>query len=300
MQRPEGGVPVKSPTFLTGFKQSLKKPCAEELIDLVFYRPLAFFFVKLLLPLPITPNQISFLAMACGIAGGLFFAGGTPRYWMAGGLLYGLSNILDCCDGMVARLKKNGALTGRIVDGMVDYIASLSVYIGLGIGLSKAVFAKSIVLPFSPWILIVLAVASHAAHAVFSDKYRNGYLTLKKPKPAGAETEKEQFIRELDRLNQMPGNLFDRMLIKTYLGYLSLQTGKTGSKHFNKEPVRPQHFSALQAVLWNVIGPSTHISFLILATCLFNPMIYFAFVIGFANLWMIMIFVLQLLVKKYR
>jgi hypothetical protein len=87
------------------------------------------------------------------------------------------------------------------------------------------------------------------------------------------------------------------MLITTYLWYLNLQSGRTGSKHVMKKPNRPQHFSAFQAVLWNMIGPSTHISFLILAACLFNPMIFFAFVIGFSNLWMAWLFLLQFLIR---
>ena len=280
--------------FLTEFRKSLKNPWAEELVDLVFYRPLAFLLVKLLFPFPITPNQISLLAMMCGIAGGLFFALGSSRYWVVGGLLYGLSNILDCCDGMVARLKKNGTLTGRIVDGMVDYSTSLAVYVGLGIGLSKAVFAGTVILPCNPWILILLAAASHAAHAVFSDKYRNGFLNLKKPEPISAGTEQEQFVRELDRLKQIKAHVFDRTLIKTYVWYLNLQAGKFDSSRLNKKPVRPQRFSAFNAALWNLIGPSTHISFLILSAFLFNPMLFFIFVIGLANFWMVILFFLQI------
>jgi phosphatidylglycerophosphate synthase len=279
--------------LIAEFKKSLKNPWAEEAVDLVVFRPLAFLLVKLFLPLPITPNQISLLAMALGIAGGFFFAGGSPRYWIIGGLLYGLSNILDCCDGMVARLKKNGTITGRIVDGMVDYVSSLSVYVGFGIGLSKAVSANSVVLPCNPWILISLAMLSHAAHAVFSDKYRNGYLNLKKP--VSAETERDQFIGELDRLKKIKGHALDRTLIKTYLWYAHVQTGKI---RYGQKPIRPERFSALKAILWNLIGPSTHISFLLGAACFFKPMIYFIFVIGFANVWMITIFLAQLLEKK--
>lgn len=293
MQRHEGNATVKAPSFATSFKQSLKDPCAEELVDLAIFRPLAFLFVKLLLQLPITPNQISLLAMACGIAAGISFTGGGLIHFFIGGALYGLCNILDCCDGMVARLKKNGTLTGRIVDGIVDYIASLSVYMGLGIGLSHAVFAKSIYLPCNSWVLIALAIISHAAHAVFSDKYRNGYLNLKRIIPVTAETEQRQFMHELDSLSKMKGHRFDRALIKVYLWYLNLQKGKTRQK-----PEQPHQFNARSAVLWNVIGPSTHIFFLILASCLYRPMIYFAFVIGFANLWMIVIFLLQLAKNK--
>ncbi len=45
-----------------------------------------------------------------------------------------LYNIIDCSDGQLARLKKNGTHTGRIIDGSADYITAAFVFIGLGIG----------------------------------------------------------------------------------------------------------------------------------------------------------------------
>jgi len=276
---------VKKPVFFIEFKQSLKNFWAEELIDLALFRPLAFLLVKILAPLPITPNQISLAAMICGIAGGCAFAGGSRRLFIIGGLLYGFSTILDCCDGMIARLKKNGTLTGRIVDGLVDYVTSASVYIGLGIGLSKARFAGALSLPFNPWLLVLLACASHAIHAVLSDKYRNGFLNQMKPTPLRGETERAQFSRELERLKSGEGHGFDRALIRIYLLYLQLQTGKAREKAITIKNTRVPRFSAIKALLWNIIGPSTHVTFLIAAAFLFNFMVYFIFVIGFCNIW---------------
>ena len=291
MQRSES---VKKPAFFIEFKQSLKNPWAEELIDLALFRPLAFLLVKILAPLPITPNQISFAAMLCGIAGGCAFAGGSPRFFIIGGLLYGFSTILDCCDGMIARLKKTGTLTGRIVDGLVDYVTSASVYIGLGIGLSKARFVGALSLPFNPWLLVLLACASHAIHAILSDKYRNGFLSQMKPTPLQDETEQAQFGRELERLKNGADHGFDRALIRIYLWYLRLQTGKAREKTISVQSARDPRFSAIKTLLWNIIGPSTHITFLIAAAFLFNPMVYFIFVIGFCNIWSAGLFMMEI------
>ena len=91
---------MKQHSMVAEFKNSLKNPCAEELIDLFFYRPLAFIFVKSTMALPLTPNRVSVLAMVAGIAAGISLAGGAGKHFLLGGLLFGLSNVLDCADGV--------------------------------------------------------------------------------------------------------------------------------------------------------------------------------------------------------
>ena len=273
------------------FRDSLKSPWAEEAIDLVFYRPLAFLFVKLLLRLPVTPNQISLGAMAAGIAGGVFFAGGDRSGFVLGALLYGLSNVLDCCDGMIARLKKNGTPTGRIVDGLVDYVTAVAVYAGFGVGLSKAALCGTLHLPYgcNAWILMIAAGASFAAHAMLSDKYRNMFIEQLRRAGEPAEDEIAKFTAELGRLRALQRRGFDTLLIRIYLKYLRMQ----GRVH-PAALTNPTRISAATVVLWNCIGPSTHISFLITAAIFFKPALFFIYVIGAANVWMISLFLLQL------
>ena len=259
------------------FRDSIKNFWAEELVDLALYRPLAFIFVKCVAPLPLTPNQVSALVMAAGIAAGFFFAGGTPRDFLAGGLLFGLSNVLDCADGMIARLRKNGTKTGRIVDGLVDYVASGAVYIGFGVGLTKAAQAGSVHLPCGAWVLMVLAVVSTILHSISSDNYRNAFVRQCAGKTAVDDDERRVFSEELARLQGLKGHLFDKTLTRIYLKYLSIQKGKT-----QPSPV----VSKSSVVRWNLIGPSTHITFVIVSALLYRPSIFFIYTIGAANLWM--------------
>ncbi|MDD5673458.1 MAG: CDP-alcohol phosphatidyltransferase family protein [Chitinivibrionales bacterium] len=280
---------MKQASWLAEFKKSLKNPFAEELVDLAVYRPLAFVFVKLLLPLPVTPNQITMLAMIAGITGGILLAAGGRLDFAVGALMYGLANVLDCCDGMIARLKNNGTKTGRIIDGAVDYITSAAAYIGLAIGLSKAVEHGNLHLPVNPWLLVLAAAISTALHAIFSDACRNSFLNQQRPFPPNAEDELHGFRAELNRLNQHKGFTVDKFLIKVYLVYLRIQSGKT------PRPVSADSgpVSRVSVMLWNLIGPSTHISFFILAALLYKPAIFFVFVIVAANIWMVLLLVLK-------
>jgi phosphatidylglycerophosphate synthase len=278
---------VKPTGFFADYTRALKNPLAEEIIDLILFRPLGYLCVKMFLPFPITPNQVSCLAMAFGIAAGIFLSHGTPASVMTGGILYGLSNILDCSDGMLARIKKNGSPTGRIVDGVVDYITGAAVYIGLGIGLSKAVNGGILHLPFNAWLLVVVAAASTGIHAVLSDKYRNAYLDRKRPASDRPVNDLEKFSSELVRLRGMKGKLIDKSMISLYLGYLRLQEGRASKSR----PTNPVHVTPAKVIVWNLIGPSTHIVFFLAAAVFFKPMILFTAVAGCANIWMIALLV---------
>jgi phosphatidylglycerophosphate synthase len=285
------------PSLIAQYKSSLKNPFAEELIDLAFFRPLAFLFVKVTEPLPLTPNFVSLLAMVVGIGAGIEMAGGTAAAFALGAILFGLSNIFDCSDGMIARLKKNGTKTGRIVDGMVDYIASGAVYIGFAIGMTRAVRYGALHLPFNPWILMLAAVASTILHSISSDYYRNAF--IRQERPGGVDEDEFRLMAdELARLKTEKGHIVDKLLISIYLRYLAIQKSKCSRVSPSPSSERRQAVTPLQAMLWNLIGPSTHITFVILAAATDRPAIFFIFAIGAANAWMVGLFFLQVIILK--
>src|SRR5437867_5653206 len=89
--------------FSLQYRQSLKMPEAEELLDLVFYRPLAFLVVKAIYPLRITPNQVTMLSLGAGFVAAFYFSLGGFLAWTWGPISYAVANILDCADGQLAR-----------------------------------------------------------------------------------------------------------------------------------------------------------------------------------------------------
>ena len=137
-------------TLLQQYKASIKDISIEQPLHLYFFRSIAFVVVKLFYRFPLTPNQISFLSMIAGIAGGIFFFFGDSKSFLYGGLLCGFAYVLDCVDGMIARLKKTGTPYGRIIDGVGDYVNSVAVFTGFGIGLARSGYE----LPASPYLLV--------------------------------------------------------------------------------------------------------------------------------------------------
>ena len=140
------------------YRRSLKMPEAEEIFDLLFYRPVAFLLVKVLILLPITPNQVTMLSLIAGCVAAWYFSVATGTALILAAVWYAVANILDCSDGQLARLQKSGTPLGRLVDGVADYISSLAIFAGIGIGLSASWD--------NVWGLVVLAGVSSALHAI--------------------------------------------------------------------------------------------------------------------------------------
>ncbi len=281
--------------ILKEFKRSLKHIVFDETLTLYILRPIAFIFVKLLYKTNVTPNQVSFMVMIVGIISAFFFSWGTHLGFILGGSLYFLALVLDCVDGMIARLKKTGTAVGRIIDGFADYFVGVVVYVGMGIGFDKGII--DICLPFDHWWLLVISAVSHIVHAMIVDYYRVEFMAHGLGKVTSVNDEKRKFAEELERIKDQRGKWLDKSLIAIYLGYSRLQLFKMDrDEHYD----RKEYFQAnkLLIKLWFWIGPTAHIFVLIIAAILFRPIIFFSYTIGVANLYMIVLWIVQVRVKN--
>ena len=278
------------------YKKSLKHMVFDETLTLYILRPIAFIFVKLLYPTSITPNQVSLMSIVVGMMSGYFFSRGDVTSYFIAGILYFFCLVLDCVDGMIARLKKNGTPVGRIVDGFADYIVGISVYVGLAIGFSKGIVSIDF-WPYHPTILLWIAAASHIFHAMIVDYYRVEFMSHGLGKVTSVWDERKIFLDEMDRIKHMPGKWLDKILIAVYLGYSRLQIFRLNEKeHYNKKAY--YNSNKLLILLWFWIGPTAHVFVLIIAAILFRPVVYFAFTIGLANLYMLVLWIIQVKIKQ--
>ena len=276
------------------YKTSLKDTSVEEVVDLFFFRPIAFIIVKLIYRFPITPNQVSVLSMVVGIISGVFYAMGDKKSFLYAGLFYALSHLLDCCDGMIARMKKIGTPIGRIIDGWADYTTSTAVFVGLMIGLHHGSFQLPV---SSPLLLIIPAAFSLAIHCIIVDHYRREFMAHGLGKTNTIREDLQLFSTELKKLRKVKGKYLEKILIISYLGYTKLQLKKSVEKR--KYP-KDKYYKSNKPLLhlWNWIGLATHISILIVATFLYDPMIFFYYVIVLANGWMLIVVIIQVRTNK--
>jgi len=253
-------------TMLQEYKKALKSLAVEEVFDLIFYRPVAFLFVKLIYRTPITPNQLTILSVFLGLFGGTCYAFGTPSAYLLGGVFYLLYNIIDCSDGQLARLQQSGTRIGRILDGVADYIVSVAAYVGIGIG-----YASGSAHPVLLWCLTAVAGFGNAVQSGLLDLYRNRFLDIALGRVSILEDEQHAFEQEFEQLKQQKGFLFQKSVIWIYLQYSSVQrrlTSRTGGgeEQFKVDPSLYVRKNRILIHLWTYLGPTTQWTLLIVCS----------------------------------
>jgi phosphatidylglycerophosphate synthase len=93
-------------------------------------RPPAAVLVYLFRNTPLTPNQVTFLAtLVCAGAGAIIALTPGSWFWLViGALVFELSFVLDCVDGMLARLRKHASPVGHLLDFLMDELKATMIY----------------------------------------------------------------------------------------------------------------------------------------------------------------------------
>ena len=130
----------------------------------------------------ITPNAMTLVSLAIGLAAAPFFLSSAPGWQLAGALLFLLHSILDGCDGEIARLKFLESPGGAALDFWGDNAIHVAVFGCMGVGWSLSAH--------SAWPLAVgaLAVASTLAAAFVEAPRMVLPSAAAPPRSAGAKT----------------------------------------------------------------------------------------------------------------
>ena len=267
------------------YKKSLKSAEAEEILDLLIYRPIAFVIVKLIYRLPITPNQITYAALVTGLISAFEFAQGTPSGFLAGAMWYVAANVLDCSDGMLARLQKSGTPLGRLVDGVVDWATSVAIFLGLGLGMS-AYFGSELY-----WLLAIAAGVLSGYHAMVFDKRQQEYISTARGERNFIKRESEKVEFELHKSS----NPIRKFFLSLYARYLKAQEGnsheETSAIHYEPAVYRQHNMSIMR--WWTWLGPTTNRSMLIATGIVARPDWFCWCVIFPLNVYLIFLFAWQ-------
>lgn len=267
----------------------------EEVFDLFFYRPLAFLLVKTVYCTSITPNQLTITAICIGIIAGFMYAGG-PDYYIYGAICFALYNIIDCSDGQLARIKKNGTHAGRIVDGLADYISTAAVFIGIGIG-GMADHGDHASLW---WFLLVITAASNVVQSALVDYYRNRFLDYVLQRKSTFEEDYQSFVDEYNSIKDQKGKWLDKMIIRSYFKYSAMQRRLVGKKKkeklFKASPHEYYKRNKTAMRFWVLIGPTSQITAQMICSAYNRMDIFFwLMLVGFNSialiLWLIQYYI---------
>lgn len=284
--------------WITEYKSSLKMVEIEELLDLIFYRPLAFLIVKSVYHTRITPNHLTFAAIIMGITGGFFYSFGTDVSCILGALFYMLFNILDCSDGQLARLKGNGKPIGRIIDGIADLIAAVAIYTGIAIGFANNSNQFPLML-----ILLALSGMSIIIQEALVDYYRTRFLDYVLERKSTLAEGNDEFRNEYETLKNQKGKWIDKTILFIYLKYSEIQrklaVKRKGEKMFR---ITAQDYLRKNRIIirfWVLMGPTAKITILILCSIFHRFDVFFWIVLGGFNILAIVLSIIQHHIDKY-
>jgi hypothetical protein len=92
-------------------------------------RPPAAIVVWALRDTPVTPNQITFASAVIAAGACAMFATLPGWAWLIiGALVFELSFVLDCADGMLARLRKSASPLGHLLDFLMDELKAMLLF----------------------------------------------------------------------------------------------------------------------------------------------------------------------------
>ena len=182
----------------------------EEMFDLLVTRPLAGRVVQVLIPTPVSANQVTAMGAVLGILAGILIAQGTAAAagWAAAGLLACM--VLDCADGQLARARGGGSHFGRLLDGASDYAVAIALHLGMWTQLANegVLFRNHTLDGWGLFAWILLAGFSMILHAGIFDYRKQWFL-------AHLRTEQSSH-NSLDELKQEVKE-FDNLFVKTFL-----------------------------------------------------------------------------------
>jgi len=234
------------------YKSTLKPGAVETPLDLLFFRPCAYLFVRLALPTPLSANGMTILGILVGLFGAsLFRLTDRPHIILASALTL-LYAVLDCADGQLARARGTSSRFGRILDGMSDYIVGTA----SGIAISMHLYATH----GRPAIwLAVGGLSSVILQGTLFDYFKNRYLAL------SASTYREgndlaETRAALDEAKREGASLFVRAMYGIYIVFLRVQHAAGGARA--ALAISPEKYAASLAPVargWAYLGPSTHV-----------------------------------------
>ena len=126
-----------------------------------FERKLSMAVTRRLVDTSVTPNMMTVVSVAIGLAAAPCFLSAAPAWQLTGALLFLAHSILDGCDGELARLKFLESRHGAVLDFWGDNIVHFAVFSSIAVGWALHTH--------SAWPLVVggVAVAAAAGTAAF-------------------------------------------------------------------------------------------------------------------------------------
>ncbi|NLO92169.1 MAG: CDP-alcohol phosphatidyltransferase family protein [Elusimicrobia bacterium] len=244
----------------------------EERLDIWFYHPLGHFFARLAFKAGLTPDQVTYVSMALGLAGGLMLSSWKTAFW--GFVLLVFSSVLDSADGQLARMRGGGTLTGRILDGLTGYFMFTASYLGLVLLYMSGEGAR--------WAFIIpVAVGGGVFSAVQSslyDFYRTQFAAISKKRLINPDSGAPD-LSGFWKFAYSSYGVYQRAFAGSHLRLRQAMLGRCPSGVADEGAAAAYVRSNRKLVHgWNLLGDNTRFIFIALALLAHRPELCFFFI----------------------
>ena len=293
-------MPEQIDPTLSPLEATFKTRDVEGIVDLYFYRKIAFRLAQLFAKLKMTPTMVTLLGGIVGITAGHLYFYRDLRLNVAGMVLHICANLLDNADGQLARLLNQKNRRGRIIDSLVDHVIFLNIYVHLALRCLAEGASPAVV------FLAIAAGISHALQGAAADYYRNAYLYFVKGR-SRADWDSSRVLQNDYRQLSWRTKGWDKFLLATYLSFTRQQellsprlrqlrdlsersflTGVPDSlRRIYRDAARPMLRS------WGLLMTNTRMFFLFLFLLIARPTWYFWIELSAFNFLLIYLIVRQ-------
>ena len=195
----------------TTLQDTLKSQDTEEWIDLIFYRPIGYWWALFFRKLNVTPNTVTILSIILGMAAGIMFYFTDLWINIIGMTLLVWANSYDSADGQLARMTGNFSRVGRILDGIAGDLWFITIYIAIFLRLMPE-------WSYQIWILGLTAGYFHIKQAAIADYIRNFHIMFVKGKK-GSELDDSEKLREQVKRLTWKNNFIEKLFMIFYIPY---------------------------------------------------------------------------------
>jgi hypothetical protein len=187
----------------------------EGFLDLHFYRKVGFQLARFFAGAGVTPNGVTLLGTAIGVAAGHLYFYRDLTTNAVGMCLHVFANAMDNADGQLARLTNRQSPSGRILDGIGDNLIYASVYVHLCLRFVSEGGSQGV------WIVALLAGLSHRFQSEAAEFCRDAYLRFAAGKSSSLELSSD--LRSQYEAVTWSADFWKRLLLKLHLGYVTEQ-----------------------------------------------------------------------------
>lgn len=285
---------------LSSLEATYKTREVEGVVDLYFYRKIAFRLAQLFAKLKMTPATVTLLGGVLGITAGHLYFYRDLRLNLLGMVLHICANALDNADGQLARLLNQQSRTGRVIDSLVDHVIFLNIYVHLTF--------RCLVQGASPAICLLALAAgiSHALQGAAADYFRNAYLYFVKGR-SRADWDSSAVLRSDYRQLSWRAQAWNKFLLATYLNFTrqqellspKLRQLRYATMHDFADEVpdslRRCYRDSARPMLrwWGFLMTNTRMFFLFLFLAIDRPVWYFWLELGAFNVLLIYLILQQ-------